>query len=107
MQPVSTRISFAGRQRPLLQRAAGVDERPAVALQALHDESLAAEQADAELALKRDADADALRRGEERVLLRDQLAAELGEMDGDDLPRIRRAERDLSLLAARGSGTRS
>ena len=55
---------------------------------------------DAELALKRDADADALRRREERVLLRDQLAAELGEVDRDDLSRVRRAERDLALLAA-------
>ena len=100
MQPVSTRISSPGRQRPFVQRAAGVDERPAVALQALHDEALAAEQADAELALKRDADADALRRREKRVLLRDQLAADLGEVDGDDLAGIRRAERDLLLLAA-------
>ena len=81
MQPVSTRITSPARERPLLQRAAGVDERPAVALQALHDEALAAEQADAELALERDADADALGRGEKRVLLRDQLAADLGEMN--------------------------
>ena len=87
-----------------MQRAAGVDERPAVALKALHDEPLAAEQADAELPLERDADADAFRGGEKRVLLRDQLAADLGEMDGDDLPRIGRAERDLLPLAGSGSG---
>ena len=41
----------------------------------------AAEQSDAELALKRDADAHAFGRGEKRVLLRDQLAAELGQVD--------------------------
>ena len=34
MQPVSTRISFAGRERPLVERAAGVHEHPAVTLQA-------------------------------------------------------------------------
>ena len=50
---------------------------------------------DAELALERDADDDALRRREKRVLLRDQLAADLGQMHGDDLAGIRRAERDL------------
>ena len=94
MQPVSTRRISPGRERALLERAAGVDERPAVALQPLHDEALAAEQPGAELALERDADRDALRRGEERVLLRDQLAADLGEMDRDDLAGIGRAERE-------------
>ncbi len=44
MQPVSTRISSPGAERALLQRAAGVHERPAVALQPLHDEAFAAEQ---------------------------------------------------------------
>ena len=56
MQPVSTRMTSPGRERALVERAAGVDERPAVALQPLHDEALAAEQPDAELALERDAD---------------------------------------------------
>ena len=55
---------------------------------------------DAELLLKRDADADALRGREERVLLGDQLAAELCEVHGDDAARIRRAERDAALLGA-------
>jgi hypothetical protein len=101
MQPVSTRISFAAAERAFHQRAAGVDKRPAVALKALHDEALAAEQADAELPLEGDADADALGGGEKRVLLRDQLAADLGEMDRHDFPRIGRAERHLPALAGR------
>jgi hypothetical protein len=46
MQPVSTR-SAPGASVPLLQHAAGVHERPAVTLQALHDETFAAEQSDA------------------------------------------------------------
>ena len=61
----------------LVQHAAGVDEGEAVALQALHDEALAAEQAGADLPLEGDADRDALGGAEERVLLADQLAAEL------------------------------
>ena len=43
---------------------------------------------------------DPLRRGEKRVLLRDELAADLGQVDGDDLPGIRGPECDLSLLTA-------
>jgi hypothetical protein len=48
-----------------------VHEAQAVALEALHDEALAAEQTDAELLLERDADRDAARGAEERVLLAD------------------------------------
>src|SRR5205085_242451 len=55
---------FSGGQRPFQQRATGVNKRPAVPLQTLHDESLAAEQADAEPPLERDADAHTLRGGE-------------------------------------------
>ncbi len=100
MQPVSTRITSPGAERPLLKRAAGVDERPAVALQALHDEAFAAEQADAELALERDADRHALGGREKRVFLRDQLATDLGEMDRDDLAGIRGTKGDALLLTA-------
>ncbi len=100
MQPVSTRMSSPGRERPLLQHPAGVHEGPAIALQALHDEALAAEQPDAEFALKRDADAHALRRGQERVFLGDELAADLGEVHGHDAAGIGCAEGDAPLLSA-------
>ena len=60
----------------------------------------AAEQADADLLLERDADGDALGRAEERVLLADELAAERGQVEGEDLPGVRRGERDLLLSAA-------
>src|SRR5262245_58610697 len=77
-----------------------MDEHPSVALEALHDETFAAKQANAQLALKRNAEADAFGGDQERVFLRDQLAADFREMNGNDLARIRRAERYL-LLAAR------
>jgi hypothetical protein len=47
-----------------------------VAGQPLHDEAFAAEQPDANLPLKRDADRDAARRAQERILLAYQLAPE-------------------------------
>ena len=100
MQPVSTRISLARRQGPLLKRPAGVDKRPAVALKTLHDEALTAEQTDAELALKSNADRHAFRSRQEGVFLRDQLATDLGEMDRDDLARIRGTKGDALLLTA-------
>ena len=67
----------------------------AVALQALHDEAFAAEQADADLLLEGDADRDALGGAEERVLLADQLAAELLEIHRQDAAGIGRRERDV------------
>src|SRR6185503_1459618 len=88
---------FAGREGPFVQRAAGVHERPTVALKPLHDEPLAAEESDAQAPLEGDADADPLGGGEKGIFLRDQLAADFGQVDGDDLPGIRRAERDLLL----------
>ena len=84
-----------------MHRAAGVHEAEAVAFELLHDEPFAAEQADAELALEGDADRDALGRAEERVLLADQLPAELLQIHRQDLAGIRRRERDLLLAAAR------
>ena len=77
MQPVSTRSDLARVQHALHQRPARVEEDQAVPLQALHDEALAAEQARPDPLLEGDADGDALGTGQERVLLRDQLAAEL------------------------------
>src|SRR5262245_8017766 len=91
---------LARTQVALHERAAGVDEAPAVALQTLHDEALAAEQADAELALERDADRHTLGGDQERVLLADDLAAHLGQVRGHDLARDGGAEGDAALAAA-------
>ena len=83
-----------------MHRAAGVHEAEAVALQLLHDEAFAAEQADADPPLERDADRDAARRAQERVLLTDQRAAQLLQIHRQDLAGIGRGERDLLLAAA-------
>ena len=92
---------LAGRERRLLQRAAGVDEHPAVALQALHDEALAAEQSDAEALVERDADGDTLGGAQERVLLADQLAAQLGQVERlDACPGTGRRRRRVRFCAA-------
>ena len=81
----------------LHEHPAGVDEGPAVALEPLHDEALAAEKADAEPLLEGDADAHALGGREEGVLLHDQLAAELREVHRHDAARVGRAEGDALL----------
>ena len=100
MQPVSTSSVWPGRQLALQHRAAGVHEGQAVAVELLHDESLAAEEADREALLEEDAEGDAARRAQERVLLADQRAAELPQVHRQDLAGVRRGERD-ALLAAR------
>src|SRR5205814_10704070 len=69
---------LAGRELERVDHAAGIGEAEAVAFEALHDEALAAEQPDADFLLERDADRDAARRAEKRVLLADQLPAEAG-----------------------------
>src|SRR5262249_37878418 len=91
---------LAGCQRALLEHAAGVDERPSVALQALEDEALAAEQTGAEALRERDADAHTLGRDQERVLLREQLAAQLRKVHRHDATGIGRRERGLALALA-------
>src|SRR5882672_8855449 len=68
-------------ERALLEHAARVHEHPAVAGQPLHDEALAAEQADAEALVEGDPERHALGGAQERILLADQLAAQLREMD--------------------------
>ena len=88
---------FADAELLLDDGAARVNERPSVALQALHDEALAAEKTGADLLVERDADAHALRGAEEGILLRDQFTANLRQVNGNDLAWIRRAERDLLL----------
>ena len=95
---MSTRSVSPG-ERALLQGPARVHERPPVPLEALHDEPFAAEEAGAEAPLEGDPDAHALRGGEERVLLRDDLPAELRQVHRLDLPGIGRRERRPALLA--------
>ncbi len=75
--------------------AAGVHEAEAVAFEPLHDKSLAAEQADADLPLERDPDRDAARGAEERVLLADQLPAQFLQVQREDLPGVGGRERHL------------
>ena len=84
----------------LVNRPAGMEKRPAIALQTLHDEAFTAKQPDADLLVERDADAHALGRAQERVLLGDQFAADLGQVDRNDFPGIRRAERHAFLAGA-------
>ena len=68
MQPVSTRIVSPG-ARSAPQCAAGMNKRPSVALQTLHDKTFTTEQPNAELPLKRDTDTHALGGSKKRILL--------------------------------------
>src|SRR5690606_17118643 len=64
--------TLAGLEVVLDHGAAGMHEHPAIALELLHDEALATEQASEDLALEVDADLHAARAGQEAVLLADQ-----------------------------------
>ena len=83
---------LAGSQNLFQERSAGMDEGPSVALEALHDEPLAAEEPDSELALEGDAHAHALGGEQEGILLADEFASELGQIHCYDLARIRGSE---------------
>src|SRR5690606_20557674 len=76
---------------------AGVDEGESVAREPLQDEALAAEEPRAQLAGEGDLDLDTVRGAEERVLLAEEGAAEPAQVEGDDLPRVRRGEGDVPL----------
>jgi hypothetical protein len=91
---------LAGGQFPLDDCAAAVHEHPAVAFQFLHDEALAAEDADADLLLEMDADGDPLCGAQEGVALGDQLAAHVSQPERQDRPRIGRREGDPGLPAS-------
>jgi hypothetical protein len=71
-----------------------VDERHAVAVEALHDEAFAAEEADREAALELDAEGHAAGGAEEGVLLADEGAAEGPQVHRQDLARIGCGEGD-------------
>ena len=77
-----------------------MNEGPAIALESLHDEPFAAKQPNADLLVERDTDGHALGSAQERVLLRNQFAADLGQMHWNDLPGIRRAERHAFFAGA-------
>ena len=72
--------------------AAGMQERQTVTLQPLEDEAFAAEQTGAEAFRKRDSETHAFGRTKKRVLLRQQIASDLSQMNRYDFARIRRAE---------------
>src|SRR5262249_47330528 len=95
------RLSGAELQR--VDHAASVGEAETVAFQLLHDEAFAAEQADTDLLLERDADGHTLRGTEERVLLADELSTQPREIHGQDAAGVRRSERD-AVLAGRVVG---
>src|SRR5690606_42143294 len=57
---------FAGTEDAFMEGAAGVEEGPAVALKALHDEAFPAEQTGADPLVEGDADAHALGGAEDR-----------------------------------------
>ena len=86
---------LTGRQGAFHQSAAGMDERYAIAGQSLHDEPFTAEQADADFLLKGDTDLHAARGAEERILLTNEFAAELGQVHREYLAGERRRERDF------------
>src|SRR2546426_5131413 len=99
MQPVST-DDLSRRERPFRQHTTRVNKGPSVALKALHDEPLAAEQTHADPLLEGNPDTYTFCRSQKRVLLRNQLAAKFGQMYGNDFPRVRCAEGDVLLLRA-------
>ena len=74
-----------------------MDEGPSIALKALHDKSLSAEEACPELSLQGDAHAHTLGRTEKRVLLADKFATEVGQVHCDDLARVGRSEAHAGL----------
>src|SRR5687767_49046 len=82
----------------MLNVAAGVHETEAVALELLHDEALAAEQANSEFALKRNPNRHPARGAEKRILLAHEMPAERAQIHRQDLSRIRRSECHLVLI---------
>ncbi|PAV73294.1 hypothetical protein WR25_19512 [Diploscapter pachys] len=88
---------LARRQRPLDDGAAHLDEDPAIAGQRLHHEAFAPEQPGHDPPLEIDAELHALRRGEECVLLADQLPAQVRQAQRHDRARRRRGEGDARL----------
>src|SRR5690606_22503620 len=72
----------------------------AVALELLHDETFAAEEARHDAFLQRDADRHALGRREKSIFLADEPAAVLAQVERETRAGIRRREGDTRLAAA-------
>ena len=98
--PVSTFSVSRAAELQRMHRSTGVDEAQAVSGESLHDEPFPTKQSDTDLALKGDPDRDATGRAEKRILLADQLAAELLEIHREYLAGIRRRERHVLLARA-------
>ena len=71
----------------------------AVSAQPLQYKALAAKEAAAESAIKRDAELGAQRGAEERILLADEFLAYLCHIDGNNVARVGRGKRNASLVA--------
>jgi hypothetical protein len=78
--------------------AARVYEAEPVADKPLKNEAFATEEASAEFFGEGDAELRAERRAEKRLLLADDLPAQLRQVERDDLARVGRRERDFALL---------
>ena len=74
-----------------------MDKRPALPREALQDEPLAAEETRAHALGEGHLDLDVGVGAEERVLLAQELAAEVVELHGNNLAGIRGRERDVAL----------
>ena len=90
---------LSGGQFLLDDGSAGVQKGEPVALERLHDEALPAEERRPDLPLERDPDRDSLGSAEKGVLLGDQPAAQLVQLDRQDLARVGRGERHMLLPA--------
>src|SRR5678815_1915976 len=77
-----------------------MNERHPISLKALHDKTFAAEQPHADLAIESDTNTHTFGRAQERVLLANELAAVLTEINWNDLARKWRPKRDLLLSDA-------
>ena len=77
-----------------------MNERPTITLQPFHDEAFTAEKTGPQPLLKCNADTHAFCRRQERLLLSDELAADLRQLDRNNLPWIWRREGYMLLPAA-------
>ena len=83
---------FSGLKGPMDYGAAGMEEYQTVPVKLLHDKSFAAEQAGKDFALKKDAYGNAFGGTEKAVLLAYQAAADLIQMNRDDISGVGGAE---------------
>ncbi len=91
---------FARCQFTFDQRPAHLHKDPAIALKLLHDEAFAAEKPCHYLALKFDANGNALGCGQKAVFLTNQRSAEIGKLERQDGAGNRRAKGHSRLTAA-------